>query len=84
MKMRKNFWSALALLGSLFAVPAIADDIRPEARALAGARTMTDEKCIEKCDLESDKCMQDAEADPGKIQVCDDKYSECLQTCEGG
>jgi hypothetical protein len=84
MKMRKNHCLAIALLGSLVAAPVFADDIRPEARALTGARTMADEKCIEKCDIESDKCMQDAEADSGKIQVCDEKYSECLQTCEGG
>jgi hypothetical protein len=84
MNMRKNRWLAFALLGSLVAAPAFADDIRPEARTLAGERTMADEKCIEKCDIESDKCMQDAEADSGKVQLCDDKYSECLQTCEGG
>lgn len=84
MKMHRNRWLAFALLGSLVAAPSIADDIRPEARALAGARAMADEKCIEKCDLESDKCMQDAEADSGKIRVCDEKYSECLQACEGG
>jgi hypothetical protein len=45
---------------------------------------MADENCIEKCDLASDKCMQDAGGDAGKTQVCDDKYSECLQQCEGG
>jgi len=84
MNMRNNRWLAFALLGSLLTAPAFADDIRPEARTLAGARTMADEKCIEKCDMESDRCMQEAEADPGKIQVCDDKYSECLQACEGG
>jgi hypothetical protein len=82
--MRKKCCLAFALLGSLVAAPVIADDIRPEARALAGAQTMADEKCIEKCDIASDKCMQDAEADSGKIQLCDEKYSECLQTCEGG
>jgi len=74
---------ALALLGLLFAVPALADDIRPEAR-VQGERMYADEKCIEKCDLESDKCMQDAGGDSGKVQVCDDKYSECLQACESG
>ena len=84
MKMHRNRRLALALLGSLAAAPAFADDIRPEARALAGERAMADEKCIEKCDIASDKCMQDAEADSGKIQLCDEKYSECLQTCEGG
>jgi hypothetical protein len=84
MNMRKTRWLAFALLGSFMASGANADDIRPEARALADARPLADEKCIEKCDIESDKCMQEAEGDPGKVQVCDDKYSECLQTCEGG
>ena len=76
-------WLAIAFLGSVLAAPVLADDIRPEARA-QDARTLADEKCIERCDTESDKCMQDAGGDPGKIQVCDDKYSECLQACEGG
>jgi hypothetical protein len=84
MNIRKSRWFALALLGSLAGDPALADDIRPEARAFSDARPMADEKCIEKCDLASDKCMQDAEGDAGKVQVCDDKYSECLQACEGG
>lgn len=83
MTMRKTGWVASAFLGSLLASPAFADDIRPEARTL-GARTLADEKCIEQCDTESDKCMQDAEGDSGKVQVCDDKYSACLQACEGG
>ena len=82
--MLKARWLAIPLFCCLGAVSAIADDIRPEARALSDARPMADEKCIEKCDLESDKCMQDTGGDEGKIQVCDDKYSECLQKCEGG
>ena len=76
-------WLAVALLGSLAAFPALTDDIRPEARTQQ-ARPLADEKCIEKCDTESDKCMQSAEGDSGKIQACDDKYSECLRACEGG
>ncbi len=84
MNIRKTRWLAFALLGSFLAPVASADDIRPQARALADARPLADEKCIEKCDIESDKCMQDAEGDPGKIQVCDDRYRECLRTCEGG
>jgi hypothetical protein len=84
MNMRKSHWFALALLGSALASPAHADDIRPEARTPAGARMLADEKCIEQCDVESDRCMQDAGGDSGKAQVCDDKYSECLQRCEGG
>lgn len=67
------------VLALLFAAaPAPADDIRPDS----GARPFADEKCIEQCDTRSDQCMQDAEGDPGKMQVCDDKYSECLQACE--
>jgi hypothetical protein len=50
----------------------------------AEARPLADEKCIEQCDIASDKCMQEADADSGRIQLCDDKYSECLQRCEGG
>jgi len=83
MTMPQTHWLAVALLGSMLAVPALADDIRPEARTQQ-ARPLADEKCIEKCDAESDKCMQGAEGDSGKLQVCDDKYSECLKACEGG
>ncbi len=75
---------AVALLSLFAAVPVLADDIRPEARAQAGARPLANEKCIEKCDTQSDKCMQAAEGDSGKLQVCDDKYSECLKSCESG
>ena len=74
----------VALLGLSWGGVAIADDIRPEARPLADERPMADEKCIERCDIQSDKCMQSAEGDPGKLQACDDEYSQCLQACEGG
>ncbi len=69
------FLTALALTGT-----ALADDIRPDAEA----RPFADEKCIEQCDAESDKCMQDSLGDPDKLQACDEKYSACLQACEGG
>lgn len=82
--MLKARWLVTPLFCCLGAATALADDIRPEARALSDARPMADEKCIERCDTESDQCMQDADGDDGKIQVCDDKYSECLQKCEGG
>ena len=72
---------ALALFSVFIAAPVVADDIRPEARTNAD-RPFADEKCIEKCDADSDKCMQDSGGDSGKIQVCDDKYSECLASCE--
>ena len=40
-----------------------------------------DEKCVERCDTQSDQCMQDSGGDPDKMKACDDKYSECLQAC---
>jgi hypothetical protein len=83
MTMPQIRWLAVALLGTTLPVAALADDIRPEARTQQ-ARPLADEKCIEKCDSESDKCMQSAEGDSGKLQACDDKYSECLKACEGG
>jgi hypothetical protein len=82
--MLKGHWLAIPLASCLWALPALADDIRPEARTLSDAIPMADEKCIEQCDLASDQCMQGAGGDSGKIQVCDDKYSECLKQCEGG
>lgn len=82
--MLKGRWLAIPLACFLGAAPALADDIRPEGRALSDARPMADEKCIEQCDLASDECMQGAGGDSGKIQVCDDKYSECLKQCAGG
>ena len=82
--MLKGRWLAIPMACFLGAAPALADAIRPEARALSDARTMADEKCIEKCDLASDECMQSSGGDSGKIQACDDKYSECLKQCAGG
>jgi len=81
--MQNSRWLAIAILSLTVGASALADDIRPEARTLAD-RPMADEKCIEKCDTQSDKCMLDSNGDSGKVQVCDDKYSECLKSCEGG
>jgi hypothetical protein len=78
MTMWKSRILAVAFAALMTGAPAIADDIRPDS----DARPMADEKCIEQCDVKSDECMMDAEGDSGKIQVCDDKYSECLQACE--
>ena len=79
---------AVAFLAAFACAPALADDIRPasltQAEPPVTQQPLADEKCIEKCDVESDKCMQAAGGDSGKVQVCDDKYSECLQACEGG
>jgi hypothetical protein len=80
MTMPKSPIVAIALACLLAGLAATADDIRP----LSDERPMADEKCIEQCDVKSDECMLDAEGDSGKLQVCDDKYSECLQACEAG
>ncbi len=78
MSLRNSLVSGVTLALLVTAVPALADDIRTDS----DAHPFADEKCIEQCDAGSDQCMQDAEGDPGKMQVCDDKYSECLQACE--
>ena len=65
-------WLAAAIAVLVVSGPASAEDARPQ----------TDEKCIERCDVESDKCMNASEGDPGKMQACDDKYSECLKACD--
>jgi len=78
MTMLKSGILAVALASLIAGAPAMADDIRPQS----DARPMADEKCIEQCDVKSDECMLDTEGDSGKLQVCDDKYSECLQACE--
>ncbi|MEX1993536.1 MAG: hypothetical protein WD929_02650 [Steroidobacteraceae bacterium] len=78
MPIRKSRNLTLVLGLMLVGAFASADDIRPESKA----RPLQSEQCIEQCDMQSDECMQDAAGDPGKSQVCDDKYSECLQACE--
>ncbi len=84
MKLRNNRYLALALAGLLAAPAALADDIRPEARMRqpGAARPFADEKCIERCDTESDACMAESNGDPDKVQACDDKYGECLADCD--
>jgi hypothetical protein len=67
---------------ALAAGAAIADDIRPDSLR-QDARPFASEKCIEQCDTESDRCMADSQGDPDKLQACDEKYSACLQACEG-
>lgn len=83
MNKRNSRWLVLAVAAALSA-PVVADDLRPENRAPQGAtaRPFADEKCIERCDLESDRCMQDSNGDPDKVQACDEKYSECLAACD--
>jgi len=71
-------WPGLLLPTLAMAGIAIADDIRPDA----DARPFADEQCIERCDVESDRCMADSDGDPDKLQACDEKYSACLQACE--
>lgn len=78
MSIRNSHWLTLAWIAVLAGTAASADDIRPDA----DARPFADEKCIERCDTESDACMLDSDGDERKTQACDDKYSECLQACE--
>lgn len=85
MRLRNVRWAAFAIAGLLAASAASADDIRPESRLLqtpGAARPFADEKCIERCDDESDKCMAASDGDPDKIQACDNQYGECLAACD--
>jgi len=84
MKLRNSRCLGLAVAALLVAPAALTDDIRPETRTRnpGAARPFADEKCIERCDTESDACMQDSNGDPDKVQACDDKYSECLEACD--
>ncbi len=85
MSMWKRPWPAIALSSLVAGTPAFADNLLTSAQdpPVSAERPMADEKCIERCDTQSDQCMQSAEGDSGKLQVCDDKYSECLKACEG-
>ena len=65
-------WFAALIAGLVLTGPTVGEDVRPQ----------TDEKCLERCDIESDKCMADSQGEPDKVQACDDRYSECLQACE--
>jgi hypothetical protein len=80
MSIRNSLNSSVFLALLVAAAPARADDIRPDS----DARPFADEVCLERCDTESDQCMQDSEGDPRKTQACDDEYSECLKSCEAG
>lgn len=85
MTFRYRCWLAWALAGALALPAAVADDIRPESRALkrqGTARPFADEKCIEQCDTQSDQCMAASDGDPDKIQACDDDYGVCLEACD--
>ncbi len=72
MNFRSTLWFAALTAGLVMIGLAGAEDARPQA----------EEKCLERCDTESDKCMGDSEGDPDKMQACDDKYSECLKACD--
>ncbi len=79
MKVRHSCWFCLTVSLVLTGIPALADDIRPDSDEHA----LSDEKCIEQCDVESDRCMQASGGDSRKMEACDDQYSQCLQACEG-
>lgn len=85
MKFRNGRWLAVTLAALLASSTALADDIRPESRALqkqGAVRPFSDEQCIEQCDTRSDQCMAKSDGDPDKIQACDDEYGECLAACD--
>lgn len=65
-------WLSVILASLTLTGWAVAEDARPQS----------DEKCVEQCDIESDKCMSDSNGDPDKAQACDDRYTECLELCE--
>jgi hypothetical protein len=67
----KRLFAAL-IAALVLAGPAGADDAQPQS----------DEKCVERCDAESDQCMGDSEGQKDKVEACDDKYSECLKACD--
>jgi len=72
MNVRIIRWLAALCAGLIVTASAVGEDARPHA----------EEKCVEQCDIESDKCMNDTNGDPDKMQACDDRYSECLEACE--
>jgi hypothetical protein len=72
MNVRSKSWFAALIAGFVMASPVLADDVKPQ----------TEEKCIERCDIESDKCMADSEGEKKKVEACDDRYSECLEACD--
>jgi hypothetical protein len=74
---RGNRWLQAVALGLLLAGTAQAADDRGGGDDRAGG----DEKCVARCDEESDKCMSAAGKDKQAKTSCDEKYSDCLQKC---
>ncbi len=68
---RLHRWLTAAALGLSLAGPALAGDDRSGG----------DEKCVARCDEDSDKCMSAAGKDKQGKAICDEKYSDCLQKC---
>jgi hypothetical protein len=58
------------LIAGLCPTPAMASDARPTSS----------ERCVARCDEESDRCMAKADSE-AKAQQCDDEYSKCLEKC---
>ena len=82
--MRKVRWLAIAIPAVTGAPLALADDVTRRRRARCRLPGRWPTRKHREMRPESDKCMQDAGGDDGKVQACDDKYSECLKACEGG
>lgn len=68
---RADRWFLAVALGLVLGGPAVAGDDR------AGG----DDKCVARCDEESDKCMVAAGKDKQAKASCDEKYTDCLQKC---
>jgi len=64
----------------LAALATLAGGLGSMSASASDARPMADERCVAKCDDESDRCMATADSEQ-KAKACDDKYSECLKTC---
>ena len=65
-------WALAVFATTLVAATvAVADDARPRA----------DDKCVARCDEQSDQCMLDAGKDSQKQRACDSGYDDCLRKC---
>ena len=46
-----------------------------------GAKPQSDDKCVARCDEQTDKCMLASGKDSQKQRACDSEYDECLRKC---
>ena len=86
MSMWRRPWLAIALSSLVAGTPAFADNLLMPLQdsPQSSIRPMADEKCIEKCDVDSDECMQDAGGDSGKSRSATTSTANACRQCEGG